>query len=90
MMGDVIHRPFRDLCPEADENDALSDGDYWDKVAESLGVGGPDTEPDFDDMEPVDEELRRPPCDICGSTGACGYDMEGLPLIHVLPPDDES
>jgi len=85
-MADVIHRPFRRLYPEADERDAMSDGEFWDKIAEFLGVGvGPDTEPDFDDMEPVDEELSRPPCEVCGSIGACGYDMEGLALIHVLP-----
>jgi hypothetical protein len=90
-MADVTHRPFRHLCPEADELDALSDGEFWDRVAESFGVGGgPDTEPDFDDMEPTDEELHRPPCEVCGSIGACGYDTEGLPLIHAIAPDDES
>jgi hypothetical protein len=68
----------------------MSDGEFWDRVAESFGVGGGPDEPDFDDMEPTDEELRRPPCEVCGSIGACGYDTEGLPLIHAIAPDDES
>ena len=90
-MVDVTHRPFRHLCPEADERDAMSDGEFWDRVAESFGVGGgPDIEPDFDDMEPVDEDFIATPCEVCGSTGPCGYDTEGRPLIHASLPDEDS
>ena len=82
-------RPFRHLCPEADERDAMDDNEFWNYVFNR--DERPDApEADWDDMEPTDEELRRPPCEVCGSIGACGYDTEGLPLIHAIAPDDES
>jgi hypothetical protein len=82
-------RPFRHLCPEADLRDAMSDGEFWDHVAES--ILGPGSEPDTDDMEPVgyDELDILAPCEVCGESGACGYDSEGRPLIHATPKEDE-
>lgn len=29
------------------------------------------------------------PCRVCGSPGACGYDSEGLPLIHADGWDED-
>jgi hypothetical protein len=87
-MADVIHRPFRHLCPQADLRDAMDEDEFWDHVFHG---GEVDLEPDYEDMEPIDEEVHIPtPCEVCGSTGACGYDTEGRALIHAVPVDDES
>lgn len=87
-MTTALDRPFRDLCPEADARDAMDDGEFWDHVFNR--DDGPD---EFEDMDPVDyDELDMlAPCEICGATGACGYDLEGRPLIHGIwaHSDDE-
>jgi hypothetical protein len=48
-----------------------------------------DLEPDFDDMEPVEpfELDLGSPCPVCHERGACGWDMEGNPLIHAPQPE---
>jgi hypothetical protein len=87
----ATERPFRHLCPEADARDAMSDGEFWDHVLNHRD--GPDApEVAFEDMMPVDyDELDiLAPCEVCGATAECGYDLEGRPMIHATPPDDES
>ena len=43
------------------------------------------------DDEPVEvEPLNAGPCPICGADGACGYDSDGLPMIHALSGEDDS
>lgn len=82
-------RPFRDLCPEADERDAMSDVEFWEHVF-------PQSAPDdslFGEDGPVERLLSLvvEPCPVCGSDGACAYDTEGRPLIHTdteLPEED--
>ena len=76
-------RPFRHLCPEADLRDGMTDDEFWAHVAENLDHRGPlhDTPIDADDWRfYVDIPT---PCPVCGGTGACGYDPEGRPFIHV-------
>lgn len=79
-MADLT-RPHRDLCAEAELRDVMPDGKFWDHV---LGV---DPFPD-DDGPDLDVVMSREPCAICGETGACAYDAEGLPLIHATERDD--
>lgn len=46
-------------------------------------IGFVDDNPD-DDVVDLDEHVDdRPPCPDCGATGACAYDSEGRPMIHV-------
>lgn len=77
-------RPYRDLCPEADARDAMSDDEFWQHVADNL------TEPyePFDD-EPEVVSIYAGPCSECGESGACAYDAEGRPLFHAAPADDD-
>lgn len=42
----------------------------------------PPPEPVWDDPEPEPDDLRLPPCTVCGSSTSCGYDDEGRPMIH--------
>ena len=81
-------RPFRRLCPEADERDALDDGEFWERVASNLGVN---TDPE--DLEVdlvVDPTMALGTCVECGSVGACGYDSEGRAMIHVAYDEEQS
>lgn len=73
----TIDRPFRDLCPEADERDAMTDAEFWERVHRNLGGLTPD---DLDvDLDP---QVQTEPCGVCGSNSACSYDAEGRALIH--------
>lgn len=49
---------------------------------------GPDLhiepEPDWESLGIV------PPCPVCGSDDACGYDAEGRPMIHSDMEEDDS
>jgi len=85
----MTDRPFRHLCPEADERDAMSEDEFWERVAANLsGDQYPPQEPDWAaelDVTPLDS----PACVLCGSTGACAYDAEGRALIHTTDDDDE-
>lgn len=79
-------RPFRDLCPEGDERDAMTDDEFWARVTAYLQ--GPDGE----DYQPLDHlpvvRLQAEPCRECGELGACSYDSEGRALIHAITDDD--
>lgn len=35
----------------------------------------------------VEESLSLDPCPVCESTGACGWDADGRPLIHAIPSE---
>lgn len=74
-------RPFRDLCPEADLRDAMSEDDFWAHVFRQ-------DEPDIDgpDLDATTNQDR--PCPLCGEFGACGYDPEGRPLIHSIQEEE--
>lgn len=79
------HRPFRHLCVEADLRDGMDDSEFWEHV---FGKRGP-----LHDL-PIDADDWRTHvaidtlCPVCGGTGACGYDTEGRPFIHVEEPED--
>lgn len=81
-------RPFRCLCPEADQREAMTDNDFWHHVL-SQYVGLPDYEPDYDDGPPdgmgivvISDHVS--PCPLCGEWGPCGYDESGRPMIHAF------
>ncbi len=79
----TTERPFRHLCPEADSRDAMDDGEFWEHVFRTEGMpGSPEDDPD---LEPPEDYGR--PCFMCGAVGACSYDEQGRPLIHV---DDDA
>lgn len=76
----MTDRPFRHLCPEADARDAMDDGEFWAHVAKNLGAIDAEEFPvDGDDLRALGD---AEPCEVCGETGACGYDAEGRPMIH--------
>lgn len=74
------------LCPEGEYRDSLSDEDFWAHVFQTDYSDWTD----FDNQNPNYPEWDLGnPCIICGSTGACGYDSEGRPLIHSEIRDDD-
>jgi len=67
------------LCPEAAERAAMTEPEFWERVARNLGQ--PPESMDDDDLDRP--EFGYPdPCVVCGATGSCGFDAEGRPLIH--------
>lgn len=64
------------LCPEAAYRDSLTDEEFWAYV---YGMKDIDFNY-FDDDEPPEYFLDT--CNVCGTTGACGYDVNGEPMIH--------
>ena len=70
-------------CSEAEFRGQLEDGEFWDYVFNGVGPGD-DPKAELEDMEPVgyDELDILARCEVCGEPGACGYDLEGRPLIH--------
>lgn len=81
------NHPFRHLCPEADTRDRMDDSEFWDHVfnrAKRYG-GWNDIDETFEDFGP---DILSP-CPMCGDTGACGYDQQGRPWIHVIGTTDE-
>lgn len=84
----MTDRPFRDLCPEADMRDAMSDDEFWEHVANNLSP--PEFDPPlWDDGPDLDVSVATEPCPTCGSGGACAYDAEGRPLIHARTEEDD-
>lgn len=77
-------RPFRDLCPEADLRDAMTEEEFWAHVSANLS---PSDELLDDDGPELDVAIAPTPCPTCGESGACSYDAEGLPLIHATEED---
>ena len=73
------------LCPEAEYRASLDDADFWAHVFG--GNDGPDEyDPDEDYNAPPVGRIGTP-CLTCGAVDACGYDAEGLPMIHVTEED---
>ena len=77
------------LCPESAKRAAMTDPEFWEHVFPQR----PRVEFNF---EPVDDDPPDPlaiddtqPCAECGERGACGYDAEGRPMVHVVTEDDE-
>lgn len=58
-----------------ERHDASQDGR---RLAEQEDVEAPDVE---------ELGFGIDPCPECGSTGACGYDDEGRPLVHAIAVD---
>ncbi len=60
----------------------MTDDEFWEAVYQS--------DPYFDEWEEsydpnheaLDDFLQDKRCPVCGAVGACGWDAEGLPLIH--------
>lgn len=73
------------LCPVNDYRRSLSDDDFWAFVLLGERPGDDADGPDIDDLTSNQGE----PCAECGERGACGYDMEGRPMVHIPEPDDE-
>lgn len=73
------------LCPEAEYRASLTDAEFWEHVFH--GDDGPDDYDPSDDAgapRPDDPVLVLNPCPVCGTWyKACGYDAEGLPMVHV-------
>lgn len=80
-------RPFRHLCPEADERDAVTDDEFWQRVADNLTPPHWDEDDAGDDL---DVAIKTVPCVECGEFGACAYDSEGRPLIHAQTDQDNT
>ena len=77
-------RPYRHLCPEADERDAMDDAEFWAHVLPQ--------QPQWTDEDAgpdLDAALKVGECGVCGSTSACGYDSEGRALIHATTPEEQ-
>lgn len=68
------------LCPESGYRSNLNDEEFWARVAANVGVYVGDLFEQEED-ECSEKDLER--CTICGSYGACEYDSEGRPLIHL-------
>ena len=77
------------VCPEAERLDAMTDAEFWENVAVSLGVGCPPDDCDFDEVDLA--QHFGSPCPECGETGPCAFDAEGRPMIHLVEKgvDDE-
>jgi hypothetical protein len=92
-MSDDDRAYGRSLCPEADKRAAMTDGEFWEHVL----LGGPpddsydpDDDPNIPDQREHEVETRLArPCAECGQMGACGYDAEGRPMIHVENDTDD-
>ena len=76
------------LCPEAAQRAAMTDSEFWEHVL--IGPDQDDREYDPDDDPNVPDQAEyelaarlATPCTECGQVGACAYDADGRPLIHV-------
>jgi len=79
------------ICPEGEFRANLSDQEFWTYVLDIGGSPeGPEEPPDIDMLEPGKENFRLDnPCTVCRSPGACYYDSEGRPMIHIEESEDE-
>jgi hypothetical protein len=78
----VVAIEFQHACIVRDKRRSMSNEEFWEDVF-GTGVWEP-VEPDWDCVG-IDSPN---PCPECGSTGACGYDSEGRPMIHTVQEDD--
>lgn len=72
-------------CPEFAARAAMTDDQFWDHVLKSQQPVEVDPSDDPIDPPAIDE-IRS--CPECGERGACGYDTEGRPMIHVLTKEE--
>lgn len=77
-------------CTEAELQARMADSEFWDFVLNGVHPGD-DPEVPFEDLDEPDvlELHNLAPCDVCGERGACGYDMDGRPLIHTIPSEED-
>lgn len=76
------------FCASSPEAQLLSDGEFWEAV---YLQGDPDAIADRYTPDPPElEPWEASPCPVCHASGACGFDMEGRPLIHALGVDDDA
>lgn len=81
---------YENRCTEAAFRQSLSDADFWQHVF--FGDDGPDDPLDDPDLytTPLDALcFTINPCPLCGIAGPCAYDVDGNPLFHAQPEDDE-
>ncbi|MDY7542620.1 MULTISPECIES: hypothetical protein [unclassified Cryobacterium] len=71
-------------CVTTDYRASLTDDEFWPFV---LGGIRPGEEPDEPDIEEIANQ--NGPCPECGEHGACAYDFEGRPMIHITKSEDE-
>ena len=79
----MTERPYRDLCPEADKRDAMTDSEFWAYVFPHLSA------PDEGESEPDHFSLNNAICPICDAVGECGFDNDDRPWIHIYAEDDD-
>lgn len=60
----------------------MSDGEFWAQV-----YGYIDEDGDYELDIPPDALGVTTPCPVCNAPGACSWDTEGRPLIHVVEVD---
>ena len=78
----------RSLCTEAAMRARMTEAEFWELVFG--GAGDVDYDPDEDPWAPTAEDpALGSPCPECGAAGACAYDVEGRPLIHTTPNEDD-
>lgn len=71
------------LCPEAEFRESLDDGDFWEYVLNGVLPGEePFDHGPYDDGPDELDLMTAAPCEVCGATGACGWDDEGRPMVH--------
>lgn len=74
------------FCASSAEAQLMSDDLFWLHVFRTEGHF---VEEEYNpDHESMDDFLGVELCPVCGASGACAWDMEGLPLVHPKPKDD--
>lgn len=63
--------------------DSLDEGDFWNYVLLGIRPDDPSPEADYDPEDFEALGLSPSPCPECGQLGACGYDAEARPFVHV-------
>ena len=75
------------LCPEHYLRAAMTDDEFWAHVYPDTLPPRWDDQPstiDLEDMASMSHLAN--PCPECGQWGACAYDAEGRPMIHMEDP----
>lgn len=79
-------QPYVGPCPTTIRRSTMTDEEWEADVAESLaGLAGlylATHDPEDDVPDPPAVTAYDTPCAVCGATGPCMYDPNGLPLIH--------
>lgn len=74
---------IEDTCSLATFSDALDDGDFWEWVFHRRLPTDPHPDDGDDQYFDIPELHDQQQCPECGEYGACGYDAEGRPMVHV-------